>query len=62
MTWIEEDGAQLLGSSPDVLDHREACGSGEDVVVVHRNIKGSTLQIGIRGIDPEALAATPRNL
>jgi hypothetical protein len=62
MTWIEEDGAQLLGSSPDVLNHREACSSGEDVMVVHRNIEGSTLQIGIHGIVPEALAATPRNL
>jgi hypothetical protein len=61
MTWVEEDGA-LLQSSRGILDHRKACRSSRVVVVVHRNIEGSALQVGIRGIDPEALTAPPRNL
>ena len=62
ITWVEEDGAQLLRSSRSVLDYREACRSSRTVVIVHRNIQGSAFQVRIRGIDPEALATTPRNL
>jgi hypothetical protein len=61
LTWVEEDGT-LLRSSRGILDHREACRSGRAVVVVHRNIEGSALQVGVRGIGPEALTAPPRYL
>jgi hypothetical protein len=62
ITWIEEDGAQLLRSSRGVLDYREPCRSSRAVVIVHRNIEGCTFQVGVRRIDPEALATAPRNL
>jgi hypothetical protein len=62
ITWVEEDGAQFLRSSRGVLDYREPCRSGRAVVIVHRNIEVCTFQVGVRGIDPEALAIPPRNL
>jgi hypothetical protein len=61
MTWVKEDGT-LLGSSRGILDHREACRSSRAVMVIHQNIEGSALQVGVRGIDPKALTAPPRNL
>jgi hypothetical protein len=61
ITWVDEDGT-LLRSSRGILDHRKACRSSRAIVAVHRNIEGSALQVGVRGIDPEALTAPPRNL
>ena len=62
ITWIEEDGAQLRRDGRAVLDHRQMCRTGGAVVVVHRNIEGSALQVGVRGIDSKTLTATPRDL
>jgi len=61
MTWIEEDGAQLLRSSR-VLDHRETRIAGRAVMIVHRNLEVSALEAGIHSIDSEALAASPGDL
>ena len=61
MTWIEEDGAQLLRSRRG-LDHRETRIAGGIVVIVHRNLEVSALEAGIRRIDSEALAASPGDL
>ena len=60
ITWVDEDGT-LLRSSRGILDDRKACCSGRAVVAVHRNIEGSALQVEVRGIDPQALTAPPRN-
>jgi len=62
VTWIEEDGTKLRRSRRGVLDHREVCRSSGAVVIVHRNIEDPALQVGVRGINPEALTAAPRNL
>jgi len=61
MTWIEEDGAQLLRSRR-VLDHRETRIAGGAVVIVHRNLEVSALEAGICRIDSETLAASPGDL
>ena len=61
-TWIDEEGTLLLWSGRCVLDHSEACLSGGVIVVVHRNLKSSALQVGVCGIDCEAPTATPSDL
>jgi len=61
MTWIEEDGAQLLRSRRG-LDHRKTRIAGGIVVIVHRNLEVSALEAAIRRIDSEALAASPGDL
>ena len=62
ITWVEEDGTQPFGSSRGVLDHCKACRPGGAVVIIHRNFVVCTFQVGVRGIDSEALAAGPRDL
>ena len=62
ITWIEEDATKLLGSGRRVLCHREACITGRAVMIVHRDLEVSTLEIWIGRVEPKALAASPRNL
>ena len=62
VTWVKEDGAQLIWNSRGVLDRRQTCRSGGAVVVIHWNLEVPASQIWIRGVDPEALTAAPRNL
>ena len=62
ITWIEEDAAQLLGSSCSILDHREACFTGRAVMIVHWNLEVSALEVGICAVDPKAVATSPGNL
>jgi hypothetical protein len=61
ITWVDEDGT-LLRSSCGILDHCEACRPGGGVVVVHRNIEGSALEVGVRGINSKASTTAPRDL
>ena len=43
VTWVEEDGTQLLRSGHRVLGHRKLCITSRTVVVVHRNLEVSAL-------------------
>jgi len=63
VTWVEEDGAQLVRSRGQ-LDHGEACVSSRAVVIVHRDLEVRTFQVGDGGIHSEALTlvGTPGNL
>jgi len=63
VTWIEEDGAQLVRSCGQ-LDDGQACVASRAVVIVHRDVERSTFQAGDCGVHPEALAlvGTPGNL
>jgi len=62
ITWIEEYSTLLLRNGCSVLHHREACRSSGAVMVIHRNLEESTLEVRVRGIDPEARAVAPRDL
>ena len=62
ITRVEEESTLLLRSGRSVLDHRKACRSSGAIVVVHRNLKSSALQVGVRGIDSETSTATPIDL
>ena len=62
ITWIEEDAAQLLGSSCSILNHRKACLAGRAVVIVHWDLEISALEVRIRAVDPKAVATSPGNL
>ena len=62
ITWVEEDGALLIWNSRGVLDYRQTCCSGGAVVITHWNFEVPASQVGIRGVDPEALTTAPRDL
>ena len=61
ITWVKEDGTLLLYSC-GILHYGEACISSRAIMVIHRNLEISTLEVGICGIDFEDLAGSPRNL
>jgi hypothetical protein len=61
ITWIEEDTTELLRSR-GVLDYRKACVTGGGVMIVHRNLEVGAFKVGIRRVNPKALAISPRNL
>ena len=62
ITWVEEDGTQLIRNGRGVLDHRKACRSGRAVVIIHWNLEVSALQVRVRGINSEVPATAPGNL
>ena len=62
ITWIEENSTELRRNGRGDLDHRKVCRSSRAVMIVHRDIEGSALQVGVRGINAEARTATPSNL
>jgi len=62
ITWIEEDGTELRRNGRSDFDHRKVCQSSGSIVIVHRDIEGSALQVGVRGINTETPTTTPSNL
>ena len=60
-TWVEEDGTQLLRCR-SILNYRKARVANRTVVIVHWDLEISALEVGVRGINTEYLAASPRNL
>jgi len=51
ITWVGEQHAFLLASSRAVLDYGETGASGGGIVVVHRNLVVTALEVRIGGVD-----------
>ena len=61
MTWIKEDATEFRRGR-SILDYGKACITSGAVLIVHRNLEVRTLEVGIRGVDPEVVTTSPRYL
>ena len=61
MTWVVEDATQLLRCRR-IFGHRQARDPSRGVVIVHRNLKVTALDVRICGANSKSLTIPPRNL